>query len=224
MKVTAPLAAACLVLALSQSNTGQTSNRESTSNTDITQWRNSTAKRERSPAMPSDRSFYNASQPDIPDGLLAPLDQKFVSDIVMSDNAVITMGRIASQRAALPSVRDFAEEAVEHSEENHLEMTRILAEIGAKLPDGVALNDQFVINGLQDLTGKEFDQVYIRQKMGLQAILIDAYKDAEKNVKDKRLRRFAKERRKNSEEQYQSLRALDNISSPGMSMVIRVDQ
>lgn len=103
-------------------------------------------------------------------------------------------------------------------------MTRILAEIGAKLPDGVALNDQFVINGLQDLTGKEFDQVYIRQQMGLQAILIDAYKDAEKNVKDKRLRRFAKERRKNSEEQYQSLRALDNISSPGMSMVIRVDQ
>ena len=160
----------------------------------------------------------------MPDGLLAPLDQKFVSDTVMSDNAVITMGRIASQRAALPSVRDFAEEAIKHSEENHLEMTHILVQIGAKLPDGVALNDQFVINGLQDLTGKEFDQAYIRQQMGLQAILIDAYKDAEKNVKDKRLRRFAKERRKNSEEQYQSLRALDNISSPGMSMVITVEQ
>lgn len=224
MKVTARLASASLILAFSQLTTGQSANVESPLNTGFPKQPSSITKRDLSPSISPGRSFSSTDQPDIPDGLLAPFDQKFVTDIVMSDNAAITMGKIALERAAYPSVREFAEKSTQHSESNNLEMTHILEAIGAKLPDGVALNDQFVINGMQDLTGKNFDQAYIRQRMGLQALLIDTYKDAEKNVKDKRLRQFAKDRRKTAEEQYHSLRELDNISSPGMSMVIKVDQ
>src|SRR5689334_20640122 len=108
MKVPAPLAAASLILAFSQLTTGQTSNVEFRLNTDFPKQPSSITKRELSPGISSGRSFKGSDQPDIPDGLLAPFDQKFVTDIVMSDNAVITMGRIALERAAYPSVRDFA--------------------------------------------------------------------------------------------------------------------
>ena len=103
-------------------------------------------------------------------------------------------------------------------------MAQLTEEIGVKLPEGAALNDQFVIDGLQNLKGTDFDQAYVRQQMGLLAILVDTYRDAEKSMKDKRLRTFAKNRRHAIDERYQELRGLDNRSSPAMSMVIKVDQ
>ena len=164
-----------------------------------------------------------SDQPDAPSGLLAPVGEKFVSDTAMG-NAIIAISHIAKERAAIPGVKDFADRSLQRSESANQDMAQLVGDKGVELPEGVALNDRFVIDRLQDLKGTDLDQAYVRQQMGLLATLIDTCRDAEKSMKDKRLRSFAKDRRHSIEERYQELRALGNRSSPAMSMVIKVDQ
>ena len=221
--ISALAAAACVILVLTHIITGQITKSDSPLKIEVLQPRSIATPLQPEKARPG-RSFTRSGQPETPNGLLAPIDEKFVSDTAMGNNAIIAMSQIAKERAAIPSVRDFAERSLQRSESANQDMAQLLEEIGVKLPEGVALNDQFVIDRLQELKGTDLDQAYVRQQMGLLATLIDTYRDAEKSMKDKRLRSFAKDRRHSIEERYQELRALDNRSSPAMSMVIKVDQ
>jgi predicted outer membrane protein len=216
-------AAACTILTFAQISNSQTTSNGSPLNVEDLQPKSLIGSVQPTTSTRT-QSFTRTNQPDAPNGLLAPIDEKFVSDTAMGNNAIIAMSRIAKERAAIPSVRDFAERSLQRSESANQDMAQLVEEIGVKLPDGVALNDEFVIDRLQDLKGTDLDQAYVRQQMGLLATLIDTYRDAEKSMKDKRLRTFAKERLRSIEERYQELRALDNRSSPAMSMVIKVDQ
>ena len=221
--ISALAAAACVILVLTHIIEGQITKSDSPLKIEVLQPRSIATPLQPQKARPG-RSFTRSGQPETPNGLLAPIDEKFVSDTAMGNNAIIAMSQIAKERAAIPSVRDFAERSLQRSESANQDMAQLLEEIGVKLPEGVALNDQFVIDRLQELKGTDLDQAYVRQQMGLLATLIDTYRDAEKSMKDKRLRSFAKDRRHSIEERYKELRALDNRSSPAMSMVIKVDQ
>jgi predicted outer membrane protein len=226
MKATSSLvAAACMILAFAQISNSQTPKNDSPLDLGVSRPQSIVKPMQPTPGDPT-RSFTRTDQPEAPNGILAPLDEKFVTDTAMGNNAIIAMGRIAIERAAIPSVRDYAERSTQRSADANQEIAQLVKEIGVQLPDAdsVAPNDRFVIDGLHDLKGTDLDRAYIRQQMGLLAILIDTYKDAEKNMKDKRLRTFAKERRHSIEEQYKALRTLDNRSSPAMSMVIKVEQ
>lgn len=223
MKVISSLAvAACVVLVFTHITKSQTTEIDSPSNVEILKPLSITGPIKPTIGTPA-RSFTR-KQPGPPSGLLAPLDEKFVADTAMSNNAVIAMGRMAIDRAALPSVQDYAQRSLQSSISANQTMAQLLEDIGIKLPEGVALNDQFVIDGLQNLKGTDFDQAYVRQQLGLLAISIDTFKDAEKKMKDKHLRAFARDRRHSIEERYEELRVLDNRSSPAMSMVVSVDQ
>ena len=81
--------------------------------------------------------------------MMSAVDQKFVMDAAMGNNAEIMMGQMAVQKASSPEVKTFAQTMVDHHTAANAQLAQSAQAAGLTLPTGVAPNHQAVMDGMR---------------------------------------------------------------------------
>jgi len=147
-------------------------------------------------------------------GSVAALDQKFIMDAAMGNNAEIQMGQLAVQKATTPEVKQFAQMMIDHHTAANTQLAQNAQAMGMTLPTGVAPNHQAVMTGMQNLSGTQFDMAYVKQQLGDHAATRDLYEMARKDGKDKGAKDYAKKTLPTVEQHYDQLKTMDMRMSP----------
>lgn len=147
-------------------------------------------------------------------GSAAALDQKFIMDAAMGNNAEIQMGQLALQRASSPEVKAFAQMMVDNHGAANAQLAQAASAAGITLPTGVPPNARILMAGMQNISGPEFDMAYVKQQLGDHAATVDMYEMARKEAKDKGAKDYAKKILPVIEQHYQQVKAMDMRMSP----------
>jgi len=147
-------------------------------------------------------------------GSVAALDQKFIMDAAMGNNAEIQMGQLAVQKATTPEVKQFAQMMIDQHTAANAQLAQNAQAMGMTLPTGVAPNHQAVMAGMQNLSGTQFDMAYVKQQLGDHAATRDMYETARKDGKDKGAKDYAKKTLPVVEQHYDQLRTMDMRMAP----------
>jgi putative membrane protein len=101
-------------------------------------------------------------------------DRSFVDDLTYAGNAEVDLGRLASERAASPQVKKFAQMMVDDHKKAGDELKQIAAQYSITQPSGLDEKHRDLKDKLSKLRGADFDKQYM-----------DAMVDGHKDVVDK---------------------------------------
>jgi len=107
-------------------------------------------------------------------GQLTAKDYKFASAAADGGRMEVTLGLMAVQKASATAVRDFGQLMVDEHQKANTELTKLLTQKGATVPDAATKKDDKLTSHLQGLSGPEFDAAYIKAMI----------KDHKKDVKE----------------------------------------
>jgi putative membrane protein len=94
------------------------------------------------------------------DAGLNQTDRDFIGKAAQGGQFEVAAGKLATQRAADPAVRTFAQRMVaDHSANNDL-LKSLASSKQAPLPDSVSPDDHVALGKLEGLNGHDFDQAY----------------------------------------------------------------
>src|SRR5438445_2680628 len=96
-------------------------------------------------------------------GQLNDADREFVNKAAIGNVAEIELGRVATQRAARPSVRSFAERMVTDHEKNNAELTTLARSKGIDVSSTLDTTHQAMRDRLSGLSGADFDRAYMSE-------------------------------------------------------------
>ena len=106
-------------------------------------------------------------------GSLNARDYKFVSDAAEGGAMEVSLGRLAAQKGADQAVRDFGQRMVTDHQKANEELTQLVSQKGATLPDS-SKEIEKSLSRFGKLEGSDFDKAYIK----------DMVSDHKKDVKD----------------------------------------
>jgi putative membrane protein len=96
-------------------------------------------------------------------GQLNEADREFVKKAAIGNVAEIELGRVATQRAARPSVRSFAERMVTDHGKNNAELTTLARSKGIDVSSTLDTTHQAMRDRLSGLSGADFDRAYMSE-------------------------------------------------------------
>jgi putative membrane protein len=118
-------------------------------------------------------------------------DTDFVKKAAKGNLAEVELGRLAVQKAASPEVRNFGERMIrDHSKANH-ELSVLAASKGVNLPKSISLGEDVSVAHLKVLSGKSFDEAYIKMMVDDHKEDIAAFQKAADGSQDPDVKRFA---------------------------------
>lgn len=106
-------------------------------------------------------------------GQLSPADYKFVCEAAHGGQMEVVLGQLAMQKAANPAVRDFGQRMVTDHQKANDELTKLVAQKGASLPDS-SKKEEVMKARFNKLSGADFDKAYMK----------DMVADHKKDVKE----------------------------------------
>ena len=150
------------------------------------------------PASPSTPRVpqTNASPPAKPGSKVSPtrpgnVDSKFVTKAAQSDQTEIQTSQLALQKSTNPNIRQYAENMIREHTTSSQKLMPIAMQKKITLPKDVGPLNRPLLNELSQLSGAEFDQVYlvgqIRGHAGTQA----EYQTYLREGRDANLKAFA---------------------------------
>jgi len=95
-------------------------------------------------------------------GQLSTKDYKFATAAVEGGRMEVSLGLMAVQKAYSSAVRDFGQLMVDEHQKAGAELTKLLTQKGATVPDATSKKDDKLTTHLQGLTGTAFDTAYIK--------------------------------------------------------------
>jgi putative membrane protein len=124
-------------------------------------------------------------------GATNEMDTKFANDAAVSGMAEVAAGKVASQKATNPQVKDFAKMMVmDHTKANE-ELMAIAKKKNITLPTAPDADHQKMLTDLSTKTGKDFDKAYVDAMVNGHKKVASMLEDASKNCKDSELMGFA---------------------------------
>lgn len=124
-------------------------------------------------------------------GRLSSHDYKFASKVLEGGTAEVSLGQLAQQKATDQSVRDFGRRmATEHQKANQ-ELTQLLTQKGATLPDSMAKKSDKMTDKLHDEKGADFDKAYMKRMVKDHKDDVEAFQKAAEKSDDAELRAWA---------------------------------
>lgn len=94
---------------------------------------------------------------------LSAADREFVTKAARGALAEVELGRLATQRAARPSVRSFGERMVTDHGRSNAELTAIASGKGLAVPTTLDPSQVAVSDRLSSLSGADFDRAYMSE-------------------------------------------------------------
>jgi putative membrane protein len=95
-------------------------------------------------------------------GQFSSKDYKFVTDAYQAGNTEVSLGQMAQQKAVDQTVRDFSQRMVQDHQKANQELTQLISQKGATVPEASNKKDDEMTTHLQGLTGPDFDTAYIK--------------------------------------------------------------
>jgi len=125
-------------------------------------------------------------------GQLASSDYKFAVKATRGGQAEVTLGELATQKAADPAVKQFAQRMVEDHTKANQQLNQLLLQKGASVPDEtVTGSEQREMNRLQKLSGTDFDRAYIKHMLRDHKKDVKQFQNESDDAKDPDIKTFA---------------------------------
>jgi putative membrane protein len=105
---------------------------------------------------------------------LSMSDRKFVEKAAEGGMAEVDLGKLAEEKASSPQVKQFAERMVNDHTKANDQLKEVAQQEGIQLPDRLSADAVMTKNQLSQLSGPQFDAVYMR----------DMVKDHKKDVSE----------------------------------------
>lgn len=119
-------------------------------------------------------SFNTQAEDKSPRGQLSAKDYKFACDVSEGGAMEVMLGRLASEKAANPGVKEFGQRMIKDHQKANDELTKLLTQKGATLVSTSTKKEEKTTDALKKLEGNDFDKAYIK----------DMVKDHKKDVKE----------------------------------------
>lgn len=141
---------------MAQQNSNSNSNTNSTSNTNSNS--NSTSNRNSNSEM-SGQSGSMGGQA----AMLSSTDRKFMMAAAAGGMAEVEMARLALEKASSEDVKRYAQQMIDDHTRANQELMQIASQKGVRLPTGPDAKHLALIERMRNLSGAEFDRMYIRE-------------------------------------------------------------
>jgi putative membrane protein len=119
------------------------------------------------------------------------MDAKFATDAANAGMTEVAAGKVASEKATNPQVKDFAKMMVEHHTAINEELMGIAKTKNITLPTAPDADHQKMLTDLSAKSGAAFDKAYVYAMVEGHKKVASMLEDASKNCKDTDLMAFA---------------------------------
>src|SRR5581483_2939442 len=124
-------------------------------------------------------------------GKLSASDRQFLNKAAQGGKAEVELGQLAQQKASSDDVKKFGERMVtDHSKAND-QLQQLASQKGITLPDKLNAKDQATKARLEKLSGKQFDQAYMRDMVKDHTKDVNEFQHEANNAKDPDVKSFA---------------------------------
>jgi len=124
-------------------------------------------------------------------GKLGASDRQFLKKAAQGGKAEVELGQLAQRKAASDEVKKFGERMVtDHSKAND-QLQQLASQKGLTLPDKLNAKDQATKARLEKLSGKQFDQAYMRDMVKDHTKDVNEFQHEANNAKDPDVKSFA---------------------------------
>lgn len=117
-------------------------------------------------------------------------DLVFINEAAGSGMLEVELGKIAQDKAASASVKEFGRKMEKHHSESTQKLKNLANNIGVPVPPSWPSKHQDKIKSLSEKTGSEFDKEYIDQMVTAHKADIEKYEKAVDEVTDTELKQF----------------------------------
>jgi putative membrane protein len=118
-------------------------------------------------------------------------DTTFVDNAAKGGLAEVQMGRLAAKKASSPEVREFGNLMVHDHSKVNAALSSLAASKGVKLPDSKSIGEDVSMAHLKMLSGKSFDEAYIKTMVDDHKEDIQAFQKAADGSSDPDVKHFA---------------------------------
>ena len=118
-------------------------------------------------------------------------DRTFIEKATRGNLAEIKVGGLAVERGSSKSVRDFGQRLVDDHTKANEDLRTLAREKGVDVPTSVSPDQKAVYDRLSKLSGREFDQAFMKQMASDHKEAISLFNDQTKLGTDRDLKSFA---------------------------------
>ena len=122
---------------------------------------------------------------------LAPADRQFVRKAAEGGLAEVELGKLASEKADSPEVKQFGQRMVDDHTKANDQLKQVANEKGIPVPDKLSAKDAATKAHLEKLSGKAFDRAYMRDMVTDHIKDVNEFRMESKNAKDPDVKNFA---------------------------------
>jgi|SRR5579864_76088 len=122
---------------------------------------------------------------------VAPADRMFMKKAAEANKAEIELGQLATQKASSDDVKKFGQRMVDDHSKASQDLEQIASKKGVTLPDKLNAKDEATKDRLDKLSGKQFDEAYMRDMVTDHKKDVSEFKREEKMAKDPDVKSFA---------------------------------
>lgn len=130
------------------------------------------------------------AQPNNPNANKNP-DQSFVDRAAAGEIAEVDAAKLALQKSHNAKVRRFAQRMVSDHAKANEKLEALAQKEGASVPNRPSAADLEKMTRLQGLTGRDFDNVYVRDPLTAHQQAVGLFTGESESGKDAQLKRFA---------------------------------
>jgi len=118
-------------------------------------------------------------------------DSDFLKSAAKGGMAEVELGRLATQKAASPKVKQFGSRMIRDHSKANAKLTKLAASKGVELPTGKGLSNDTSALHLKMLSGKSFDEAYVKMMVDDHKKDVEAFEKAANDASDSDVKEFA---------------------------------
>lgn len=118
-------------------------------------------------------------------------DRRFLDEAAEANKAEIELGQLAAQKASSDDVKKFGQRMVDDHTKANGQVEQLATEKGIKLPEKLSTKDEATKDRLEKLSGKQFDQAYMRNMVKDHTMDVNVFRREAKTAKDSDVKSFA---------------------------------
>lgn len=118
-------------------------------------------------------------------------DTDFVKNAAKGNLAEVELGRLAVQKSSSPEVKDFANRMIRDHTKANEQLSALAASKGVDVPKSISLGEDVSVAHLKMLSGKSFDDAYIKMMVDDHKEDVAAFQKAAEYSQDPDVKHFA---------------------------------
>jgi len=118
-------------------------------------------------------------------------DKKFAKDAALGGLTEVELGKVATQKASDPKVKEFAQKMVDDHTKANGELKQAASKSNIQIPDSLDSKHQSRIDKLSKLSGQDFDKAYIKDQLKDHQTDVREFSQEAQNGSDPNVKAFA---------------------------------